>query len=64
MGAGGIIIIRNAVVNVASQDVVKEHLTPARSAELEALLAKQCADWTRREFFRVLELIAMAEADC
>lgn len=64
MAGGGHVIIRNSIVPVASNGVVKEHLTPARCAELETILAKQCADWTRKEFKRVLKLIELAEADC
>lgn len=63
-GGGGPIIIRRQIRSLAQSDTVRQHLTPAKCAELQAITDKQEGDWTRAQFRKVMRFIVLAEADC
>jgi hypothetical protein len=62
-GSGGVIIL-NKVAETASLEVVGQNLTPAEKAQLQAVLAKQCGDWSGRDLRKVQSLIAKAVSRC
>jgi hypothetical protein len=63
-GGGGGIIIINSVAETASLEIVGQNLTAAENAQMQAVLAKQCGDWTGRDMRKVQSLIAKAASRC
>lgn len=64
MSGGPIIIIRNSVKSTATLNTVTENLTPAECAERDAIVAKDAANWTARDFTKIQALISCAHRRC
>jgi hypothetical protein len=64
MGAGGIVIIRNKLREVAELDQVKNCQTPGAKQRLEAIVSKDTHDWTDEDYQFVLRALSRVHDDC